>query len=207
MANYAGALRKKQASRNADPSSPSTGHLATLVNLIQESATLMVAEMVHRLNQSGYHDTTASHHFVFGFVDRQGTRLTELAARSSMTHQSMGELVGQLERGGYVERRPDPTDGRSRLVCLTPKGRVYTKDGLRIYAEIEAVWAERLGYPNADELFERFSRAVEIAHREGFGDVKPVAPRTPRRPSRAPDHLRGDGPPAPPRPPGSGPRK
>jgi len=40
-----------------------------------------------------------------------------------MTHQSMGELIDTLERRDYVERRPDPDDGRARLVCLTAKGR------------------------------------------------------------------------------------
>ena len=60
-----------------------------------------------------------------------------------MTHQSMGELVARLERGGWVERRPDPTDGRARLVCLTASGRHLVIRGLHHIAEIEAAWQER----------------------------------------------------------------
>ena len=60
-----------------------------------------------------------------------------------MTHQSMGELVAGLERGGWVERRPDPTDGRARLVYLTPAGRDLVIRGLHHIAEIEAELQER----------------------------------------------------------------
>lgn len=39
-----------------------------------------------------------------------------------MTAQSMGELVDDLERKGYVERRPDPADRRTKPVYLTAQG-------------------------------------------------------------------------------------
>lgn len=34
----------------------------------------------------------------------------------------MAQAVEQLERLGYVERRPDPSDRRARLVFLTARG-------------------------------------------------------------------------------------
>jgi DNA-binding MarR family transcriptional regulator len=40
-----------------------------------------------------------------------------------MTHQSMSELVVGLEAAGFVQRVPDPADGRAKLICLTPLGR------------------------------------------------------------------------------------
>jgi DNA-binding MarR family transcriptional regulator len=36
--------------------------------------------------------------------------------------QTMAQAVDQLERTGYVERRPNPRDRRSRLVFLTQRG-------------------------------------------------------------------------------------
>jgi DNA-binding MarR family transcriptional regulator len=60
-----------------------------------------------------------------------------------MTHQSMSELVAALERRGWVERRPDPTDGRARLVCLTPEGSALTRRGLHHINAIEREWQER----------------------------------------------------------------
>ncbi|GAA3290690.1 hypothetical protein GCM10020218_061910 [Dactylosporangium vinaceum] len=34
----------------------------------------------------------------------------------------MAHAVDQLERAGYLQRRPNPQDGRSRLVFLTERG-------------------------------------------------------------------------------------
>jgi DNA-binding MarR family transcriptional regulator len=114
----------------------------TLISLFRRTAQLMVAELVERLTAAGYPDLPAATHPVFENIDREGTRLTELAARADMTHQSMGELIDTLEQRGYVERRPDPADGRARLVCLTDKGRQMTRVALREIAAIEANWTQ-----------------------------------------------------------------
>lgn len=46
-----------------------------------------------------------------------------LAERLDVERTAMGKMVGFLERDGFVRIRPDPTDGRSRLVELTAEGR------------------------------------------------------------------------------------
>jgi DNA-binding MarR family transcriptional regulator len=63
-----------------------------------------------------------AHSMVFVHIDLDGIRLTELAARASMTPQAMGELVDDLQQLGYVERIPDPTDRRAKLIVLTDRG-------------------------------------------------------------------------------------
>ena len=72
------------------------------------------------LDPSSFDGITAAHHPVFYNLDRDGTRLTELAARAGITHQSMGELVAALVDSGYLRRVPDPGDRRARLVGDTP---------------------------------------------------------------------------------------
>ena len=54
-------------------------------------------------------------------IDPGGSRITRLAAAAQVTKQTAGFLVEQLEAAGYVEKVPDPTDGRARLVRLTPR--------------------------------------------------------------------------------------
>src|SRR6266511_3487665 len=76
----------------------------TLISLFRSTAQLMVEELIERLHAAGYQDTTAAHHPVFENIDPEGTRLTVLAARAGMTHQSMSELVQVLEGRGYLER-------------------------------------------------------------------------------------------------------
>jgi DNA-binding MarR family transcriptional regulator len=109
----------------------------------RRTARLMVEELMKRLEADGFGEVHPAYHALFENIDPQGTRLTELATRAEMTHQSMSELVATLERRGWVARRPDPSDGRARLVCLTPEGRELTRRGLHHIKEIEAAWQTR----------------------------------------------------------------
>jgi len=114
----------------------------TLIALFRHTAQRMVAELVEALHDAGYTDISATHQAVFENLDPDGTRLTVLAARAGITHQSMGELVGELERRGYLERVADPTDGRARIVRLTRRGRQVVRVAVETIAQIEARWAD-----------------------------------------------------------------
>jgi DNA-binding MarR family transcriptional regulator len=63
---------------------------------------------------------------VLSRLDRDGGRagmsISDLAAAERMRPQSMAQTVGDLERGGLVSRRPDPTDRRRQFVELTAAG-------------------------------------------------------------------------------------
>ncbi|MEV0274455.1 MarR family transcriptional regulator [Hamadaea sp. NPDC050747] len=47
----------------------------------------------------------------------------ELAAHTMVTTGAMTKRIDRLERAGLVARRPSQTDGRGRVVALTPAGR------------------------------------------------------------------------------------
>ena len=124
----------------------------TLVTLLQQAAHEMIDELVVRLAAAGYADIRPAHGRVFENIDAGGSRLTELADRARMTHPSMSELVTSLQRLGYVERVADPSDGRSRLVRLTRKGRAAQRTALDEIAKIETAWLEPLGPKVGPEL-------------------------------------------------------
>lgn len=139
----------------------------TLIALFGRTTQLMVDELIERLHSAGFRDVTAAHHPVFENIDPGGTRLTVLAARNSMTHQSMGELVETLERRGYVERRVDPADGRARLVVLTAMGRRLARRAIAEIGEIERDWMGRLARAGLDaDLRGRLESALEEQARE-----------------------------------------
>ncbi len=56
------------------------------------------------------------------FLDREGTRATDLARLSGRHKQVITTLVDELTELGYVERRPDPDDRRAKLVVPTERG-------------------------------------------------------------------------------------
>ncbi|MRH90995.1 MarR family transcriptional regulator [Nocardia sp. SYP-A9097] len=95
-------------------------------------------------------------------IGPDGTRLTELAERAQVTKQTAGFLVDQLERAGYVERVPDPSDGRARLVWLSERGRTMAETGNRVSARIEAEWAAHLGERRMAQLRDALTRLREI---------------------------------------------
>jgi DNA-binding MarR family transcriptional regulator len=88
------------------------------------------------------------------FLDDGGTRVSVLAERAQITKQSMAELVAHLEQLGYVERAPDPSDQRAKLVRATPRGKQLYAIAREVVAEIEAEWTRRLGEAKMRQLRE-----------------------------------------------------
>jgi DNA-binding MarR family transcriptional regulator len=101
--------------------------------------------MLERLHDHGFDDLDAAHLSVFQYPGPQGTRPSDLAARLRISKQALNYLLGELERLGYLERRPDPDDQRSKRVALTTRGTSAVKVIREAVAEIETSWAEQLG--------------------------------------------------------------
>jgi DNA-binding MarR family transcriptional regulator len=72
-------------------------------------------------------------------------RLTELASLAGLTKQSVGEIVDDLTALGYLERYPDPTDKRAKLLRLTQKGKEAQAVGFSLFSKLETDWAETFG--------------------------------------------------------------
>ena len=102
-------------------------------------------ELSRRIADTEFSDIRVTHGCVFGNIDPEGTRLTELATRARMTKQSVGEVATDLEQRGYVERVPDPSDGRAKIIRLTERGHKAQALGFELIADIEREWGERIG--------------------------------------------------------------
>jgi DNA-binding MarR family transcriptional regulator len=114
------------------------------------------------LAAAGYDDFTPAQARVFQRIAPDGSRLTDLAEQASITKQSAGFLIDQLQRAGYVERVPDPTDARARLIRITTRGRETLPLAAAIVAEVEAEWSEHLGERRMDQLRATLARLREI---------------------------------------------
>jgi DNA-binding MarR family transcriptional regulator len=67
------------------------------------------------------HDIPLSQARVFQRIAPEGSRLGGLVEAAQVSKQTVGSIVDQLERAGYVRRIPDPSDARARLVTVTAK--------------------------------------------------------------------------------------
>jgi len=113
---------------------------------------------------------------ILEYIDRVcGSRITYLATHANISVQAMGELVDHLVRHGYVERAPDPTDGRAKLVHLTARGlAIYALAG-RLVSDLEATWSGYIGaqkFGQLKKLLAELWDAVEAE--EGLKATDPV---------------------------------
>jgi DNA-binding MarR family transcriptional regulator len=122
----------------------------------------METRVFEGLAAAGFGDITPAQARVFQRIAPAGSRLTELAAQAGITKQSAGFLVDQLERAGYVERVPDPEDGRARLVRIAPRGARSVEASRDIVAQVEAEWTTHLGRPRMARLRDILTDLREI---------------------------------------------
>lgn len=92
-----------------------------------------------------------------------GMRLTRLAESARVTKQTAGVLVDQLEQHGYVERVPDPTDARARLIRAAPRGQAMVDVANRATSQVLAEWGAHLGDDEMRHLHATLTRLRVIA--------------------------------------------
>ena len=121
--------------------------------LLVQMTRLFRKDLFARLSdQAGLVGIRPSHLHVFANMVGGGRRLTELADAASMSLSSMQELVDDLERRGIVEREPDPTDGRAKLIVLTDKGLAALAPAGSIIEGLELEYANRIGEERFEEM-------------------------------------------------------
>ena len=76
---------------------------------------------------------------------RKGTRIVDLAARAGVTKGAMGQLVEECVRLGMIELKPDPSDGRAKIVSYSAEGRRFMSVTRRAIERIERDFGTLLG--------------------------------------------------------------
>jgi DNA-binding MarR family transcriptional regulator len=144
------------------PEDPATDPECTpLPALLDDARRVGFGELHRRLEAEGHPQIRNAHGCVFRYIDIDGSRLTDLAALSGVTKQAVGEFVDELQQLGYVERAPDPIDGRAKIIRLTERGRDARRTALRIFDDIEREWADRFGEDRVAELREILEAIAE----------------------------------------------
>jgi DNA-binding MarR family transcriptional regulator len=130
--------------------------------------------MLAGLHARGFTDLTPAHLNVLQYPSPHRVRPSELASRTRMSKQALNYLLGQMEDGGYLQRRDDPDDLRSKRIELTDRGQAAVRAIREIVAEVEAEWEHDLGageFAHLRRLLTRLNAAVALPHlREDTGD-------------------------------------
>ena len=137
------------------------------------AALLAVAgELTQRINEGvlarGFEGVRPAHGFAFARLAPDGATVTDLAAHLGVTKQAASQLVDEIVRKGYAERRPHPVDARARLVVLTERGWACTRAAEEAAAEVVRGWAGVLGEGEVRALRDQLVRVAP------YGPIRPA---------------------------------
>jgi DNA-binding MarR family transcriptional regulator len=82
----------------------------------------IVSRVIDALTRSGFPEIREPHMAVFQHPPPRGVSPIALAERARMSKQAINQLLGTLERAGYLERRDDRTRAGGRQIWLTARG-------------------------------------------------------------------------------------
>jgi len=128
-----------------------------LVRLLREFRDDLAAPRAN----AGYGDVREVHFQIFGNIRMGGIRLTELADRAQLSLAAASELVNDLVGLGYLIRRPDPADGRAKLIDLTKRGQALMADADGRVVDIERRWSKVVGERNFTQMARTMQRLLD----------------------------------------------
>ncbi|MEU6147166.1 MarR family winged helix-turn-helix transcriptional regulator [Streptomyces sp. NPDC047081] len=137
------------------------------------AALLAVAgELTQRINDGvvarGFEGVRPMHGFAFTRLAPDGATVTELAVHLGVTKQAASQLVDDLVRKGFAERRPHPVDARARLIVLTERGWACTRAAEEAAGEVVQGWVGVLGESEVRALRDRLGRIAP------YGPIRPA---------------------------------
>lgn len=130
----------------------STEWSVRILGLVQFTLELGLSEAMAEV-ESRHPQLRRAHLQLFRHGSLDLVRIIELAKRSGMTKQSMHELIGHLQRHGYLSREPDPADSRALRVRLTARGRELEEQLRAATARIHLQWRDQLGVERFAQLW------------------------------------------------------
>jgi DNA-binding MarR family transcriptional regulator len=140
-----------------------------------------LAEIGRRIHAAyataGFGDIRPAHDVVFISLAPHGERVTDLAAHTGTTKQAMGYLVDYLVGRGYLERLPDPTDGRAQIVRRTARGWAANRLAREVVAAAQDEWSAALGPARFEHLLEALADLAAHLGVEYAGSISEVSTR------------------------------
>lgn len=126
----------------------------------------MVRASNSRAHTLGHKNLRPAHARFMVFLGWEGSRITDIARAMDVTKNAVGQIVTELEGIGYVERVPDPADGRAKIVRYTDEGKALIADAAAIADQLNTEIANIIGTKRLGELR---SMLADICHHLGLG--------------------------------------
>lgn len=133
------------------------------------------------LREAGWPHLTRPESMVMMHVQMDMVRPADIARSLRLTRQAVHSTINSLVERGVFEMADDPTDGRIRIVQLTPMGNAMRQDARKIVEHLTKELSRRIGARRVKALTEAFA-----------GDWgAPIVHALPESESEAPAFRRG----------------
>jgi DNA-binding MarR family transcriptional regulator len=106
---------------------------------------VLIDRLHAELARRGHPDMRPAYGFAMQAIGPYGATGTEIGQRLGISKQAAGKTVDRLVALGYAERADYASDGRRKLIRLTPRGRDALVQSAQIFDELRAEWVRTLG--------------------------------------------------------------
>ena len=144
-------------------SHPEDRALPTVGALLRLAWSAFRERLYAAVQAAGYTDLQPGHVLVFRYPTIEGVRPKDLADQLGISKQAMNDVLRHLESRGYLELRPDPSDGRAKLISLTPRGSELMELTHTMAQDVADEWAVRVGRERLAALRETL---IELVRQE-----------------------------------------
>lgn len=122
-----------------------------------------------RAADEGFGDIRMTHIPIMRAIKFGVTRMTDIADGAGITRQTAGALAVELEKLGYIQRRPDPQDKRAKVVQFTQRGRAFIERFPLILQQAEEDLVGIVGPEDLDHLSRTLRMIVDSAQESARG--------------------------------------
>jgi DNA-binding MarR family transcriptional regulator len=150
-----------------DPESVRSERERMLLRLLFRATHTMNSAMAERIRARGFPDFQPSFTQLLAHIDTEGTRIGAIARRLGTTRQATSQLLQEIEARGYVERVPDPDDGRAVIARHTASGRRILLTAIEVMLGIEEEYSAILGRDGLLRLKRLLKRLLDKADPSG----------------------------------------
>ena len=120
------------------------------------------SQVMERLaNEHGFDNLRLYYEPYISLLSADGARLTDLARTLGVSRQAANQTANQIEAAGYIERAPDPGDGRAKRIILTSRGAELLRVGLVVAARLELEFTRIAGPDLSQDSIAALARFCE----------------------------------------------
>lgn len=106
----------------------------------------------------------------FALQDGGALSQKELAQLAAVEQPTMAATLNRMERDGLIVRTPDPRDGRSSRVSLTPLGRQRAEAAFKVALEVNGIASEALNPEEREQFYDMMRRIIAVLEKDGAAD-------------------------------------